>query len=40
MKQIGYFILTTTVALAMDITYGKLLLCHGSSEGGVYETVQ
>ena len=31
----GYFILATTVELGMGITYGKLLLCHGISDGSV-----
>ena len=31
--QSGYFILTTTVELGMGTTYGKLLFCHGISEG-------
>ena len=33
--QSGYFRLATTVALGMGITYGKLLFCHGISEGSV-----
>ena len=33
--QSGYFRLATTVALGMGITYGKLLYCHGVSEGNV-----
>ena len=33
--QSGYFRLATTVALGMGITYGKLLFCHGFSEGNV-----
>ena len=31
--QSGYFRLTTTVALCMGITDGKLLYCHGVAEG-------
>ena len=33
--QSGYFGLSTTVALGMGIADGKLLLCHGISEGSV-----
>ena len=33
--QRGYFRLATTVALGMGITYGKLIYCHGVSEGNV-----
>ena len=35
LTQSGYFTLSTTVVLGMGITYRKLLLCHGSSEGSV-----
>ena len=31
--HIGYFRLATTVALGMGITDGKLLYCHGVTEG-------
>ena len=33
--QSGYFILATTVELGMGITDGKLIYCHGVSEGNV-----
>ena len=33
--QSGHFRLTTTVALGMGITYGKLLYCHGVAERNV-----
>ena len=33
--QSGYFILETAVSLDMSIVHGKLLLCHGISEGSV-----
>ena len=33
--QNGYFILETAVALGMGIVHGKLLICHGISEGSV-----
>ena len=33
--QSGYFRLANTVALGMGITDGKLLYCHGVSEGNV-----
>ena len=33
--QSGYFRLATTVAFGMGITDGKLLYCHGVSEGNV-----
>ena len=33
--QSGYFRLATTVELGTGITYGKLLYCHGVSEGNV-----
>ena len=32
MTQSGYFRLSTTVALGMGITDGKLLFCHGFSK--------
>ena len=35
MKQSGYFIITTTVALGLGITDGKLLYYHGVSEESV-----
>ena len=31
--QSGYFRLATTMALGMDITYGKILYCNGVAEG-------
>ena len=37
--QSGYFRLSTTVALGMGITDGKLLFYHGFSEGNVYKKV-
>ena len=37
--QSGYFILSTTVALGVVITDGKLLYCHGVSEGNVDRNV-
>ena len=33
--QSGYFRLTTTVALGMGITGGKLIYCHGVAEGNM-----
>ena len=37
--QSGYFRLSTTVALGMGITYGKLLLCHGISQESEDNTI-
>ena len=39
MTQSGYFRLANTVELGMGITDGKLLLCHGISEGSVEKKV-
>ena len=33
--QIGYFRLSSTLELGVGVTYGKLLYCHGVSEGDV-----
>ena len=37
--QSGYFILATAVALGMGVTYGKLLFCHGISDGSVEKKI-
>ena len=37
LTQSGYFRLANAVALGMGITDGKLLLCHGISEGSAYK---
>ena len=37
--QSGYFRLATTVALVIGITYGKLLYCHGVTEGNMDKNI-
>ena len=38
-KHSGYFILATTVALGMAITYGKLMYFHGVSKVNLYRKI-
>ena len=38
-KQSGYFRLATAVALGMSISDGKLLFCHGISEGNLDKNI-